>query len=571
MCRWRTLYDLDMKLTGAQIILKKIIEHKIGIIFEFPGGSICPVLDELYRYKKIKMICFRHEQAAIHAADAYARITKHPSVCMATSGPGASNLVTGIANAFMDSVPVVIITGQVAVWDLKKTPVRQRGFQELDIVSVVKSITKAAFLVNHVSDLARTIDKAFFIAKTGRPGPVLIDVPINVQYTSCEYKDTSLKLQERKPEASRETIRGVIRKLITAEKPLLLVGGGVVLSSAEDGLLKLVKKYNLPVCATLMGLNSVPGDYKFNLGMVGYAGSRISHLAVKVADFILGIGTRFDNRAFPEANKEFSKTAFIVHVDCDRNELNHRVRVNKAILSDAGYFLRIFAQELNKTKYTVNRQWQEQINSWKKEFGDKPKDKLKPPFILKRLSELLGKKVAVITTDVGQHQLWTAQYFKFKRPNSLVTSGGLGTMGFGLPAAIGAQLADPGAAVFNITSDGSFQMNIQELATVKDYRLPIKIILLNNRCLGLVRQIQQFAFCSRYASTRLNSGVDFVKIAFGYGIDAFSVKSPKDVEMALKKIIASKKSVLVDFRIDEFENVFPVRIKGKVIYNNAKS
>jgi len=566
---------MKMKLTGAQIIIKKLVEYKVEQIFEFPGGSICPILDELYRSKKIKTICFRHEQAAIHAADAFARARKAPSVCMATSGPGAANLVTGIANAFMDSVPVVIITGQVAVWDLKRDrPVRQRGFQELDIVSVVKSITKQAFLVNHVSALAETIDKAFFIAKSGRPGPVLIDIPINVQYTACAYRNRKSVLQEKKPVCSQDVIKKIAVKLLTAKKPLVIAGGGVILSSAEQRLQKLLKGYDLPVLETLMGLTSVPSSYGLNLGMVGYAGSKLAHLLVKEADFILGLGLRFDNRAFPEANHEFSKDSFIVHVDCDRHELNHRVKVGQAVFSDIGLFLDLLLRELKKRSKKSASLWQGQIRDWKRFFDleeNRHKVSLSPELILNKLSKAVGDRNVLVTTDVGQHQLWTAQHLKFQQPNTLITSGGLGTMGFGLPASIGAQIAKPNSLVLNITSDGSFQMNIQELATIKDYNLPVKIILLNNKCLGLVRQIQEFAFCKRYHSTKVNSKVNFLKIASSYGIDTLSVKTTQEIEPALKKLISAKRSMLVEFKISESENVFPVRIKGKVIYNNART
>lgn len=562
----------NMGLTGAQIIVKKLIEHNIRIVFEFPGGSICSILDELNRIKKIRTLVFRHEQAAIHAADAYARITKKPSVCMATSGPGASNLVTGIANAYMDSVPVVIITGQVAVWDLKKDrPVRQRGFQELDIVSVVKTITKAAFLVNKVSDLPGVMDKAFFIAQQGRPGPVLVDVPINLQYTCCPAgKYRRLNLKWKKPLCSKSAIREIAKKLAAAKRPLVLAGGGVILSSAASELMSLLKRYQLPVAQTLMGLTSVAGDYALNLGFVGYAGSRISNLALKKTDFILGLGLRFDNRAFPGGNKDISPSAYIVHVDCDKAEFNHRVIADKTIFADARLFLKELLDELKKNEHNPKDEWIRDLHSGKNEIpGRKNESGLTPESILSGLSALLSNKKIIVTTDVGQHQLWTAQYFKFSKPNSLVTSGGLGTMGFGLPAAIGAQLAEPKARVLNITSDGSLQMNIQELATIKDYKLPVKIILLNNKCLGLVRQIQEFAFCRRYVSTKLNAAVDFVKIARAYGISAFSVKKPSQVKNALNKIIGSKKSMLVDFRISELENVYPVRIKGKVIYSRA--
>ena len=561
-----------MKLTGAQIIIKKLLEHNTRIVFEFPGGSICPILDELTRARKIKLLVSRHEQAAIHAADAYARLTKQPSVCMATSGPGASNLVTGIANAYMDSAPMVIFTGQVAEWDLKKDRlVRQRGFQELDIVSVVKSITKAAYLVNNLSSLGPIIDRAFFIAEEGRPGPVLIDIPINIQYTRINYKGKKANFKEKRLTCSKEIILEITKRLKKAKRPLVLAGGGVILSSSQTYLLSLLKKYRLPVAETLMGLTSVPNNYEFNLGLVGYAGSRVASLAIKEADFILGLGLRFDNRAFPEARDEFSKKAYLVHVDCDKHELNHRVLVDKAILCDCYLFLKGFLAGLRN--YKVSDAWLKRIHTLKTEYGFaniKNKPLMRPVSILNRLSELLKDKNAVITTDVGQHQLWTAQYFKFNRPNSLITSGGLGTMGFGLPAAIGVQMARPRSLVFNITSDGSLQMNIQELATVRDYKLPVKIILFNNQCLGLVRQIQEFAFCSRYVSTRINSKVNFVKIAQAYGLEAFCVTRPQDLEAALRKVIASKKSILLDLRINEFENVYPVRIKGKVIYESAR-
>ncbi len=562
-----------MELSGSQIIIKELIKQKVNLVFEFPGGSICPILDELYRQKTIKTIVFRHEQGAIHAADAYARVTHKPAVCMATSGPGASNLVTGIANAFMDSVPVVVITGQVAVWDIKKNPmVRQRGFQELDIVSVVKSITKAAFLVTDISELALIMEKAFFIANDGRPGPVLVDIPINIQYSLYKYKGTRLKAQKEPVRFSFADNDEVIKRFLSAKRPLVIAGGGVVLSSAQNELISLLKKFELPVVETLMGLTAVPGDYRLNFGLIGYAGSRSANTLVRQADFILGVGLRFDNRAFPEANKEFADGAYLIHVDCDKHELNHRVAVNRAVLSDAKTFLRDFLSALKNKDYEVNYEWMRQACIWRNDFEPQNQSisaRLNPRFILSRLSMLLKNSDAVITTDVGQHQLWTAQYFKFAASHSLVTSGGLGTMGFGLPAAIGAKLARPSANVINITSDGSFQMSLHELATLKDNKLPVKIILLNNRCLGLVRQIQEFVFSQRYMSTRMNAQMDFVRISRAFGVDAISVTDELGVEPALKKVVSSRKSILVNFRIKQSENVFPVRIKGKTIYKNA--
>lgn len=562
-----------MGLTGAQIIVRKLIENKVDIVFEFPGGAICPILDELYRLKRIKTICFRHEQAAMHAADSYARITKRPSVCMATSGPGASNLVTGIANAFMDSVPVVVITGQVAVWDLKKDrPVRQRGFQELDIVSIVKTITKASFLVHNVSDLSLILDKAFSIAQEGRPGPVLVDVPINLQYTPSSIGYSKAHSRKIKPIVCKHSvIKYIAKKMLFARKPLVLAGGGIIISDSRTDLGDLVYRHRLPVAETLMGLTGVSTDYALNLGLVGYAGSRAAAQALKEADFVLGLGLRFDNRAFPCGSKDFSRFAFIAQVDCDKNEFNHRVIVGKIVFSDLKYFLKELALELKRMKYISSQDWMNKIANLKKENVRLNEKTLTPRLIMEKLSAALKNKNTVVTTDVGQHQLWMAQYFKFNQRHRLVTSGGLGTMGFGLPAAIGAQFADKESIVLNITSDGSFQMNIQELATIRDYNLPVKIILLNNKCLGLVRQIQEFAFSQRYASTRLNSNVDFCKIVESYGIDAFCLKKVSEIDSALSMFISARKSIFLEVQINEFENVYPMHVKGEVIYGDANA
>ena len=564
-----------MKNTGAQILLKKLIEHNVSVVFEFPGGSICPILDELYKYNKIKTIVFKHEQAAIHAADGYARILMRPAVCMATSGPGASNLVTGIANAFMDSIPLVIITGQVAVRDLKKNrPIRQRGFQELDIVSVVRSITKAAYSAKRVSDLPGVIDKAFFIASQGRPGPVLVDIPINLQYTqSCRNVAAAKKYKQKALKCPGRIVKDTASQFAISKRPLIISGGGVILSRASSRLLGLLKSQRLVVLETLMGLTSVPSDYELNLGLVGYSGSRISEIALKEADFVLGLGIRFDNRAFPQGSAAFSKNAYIVHVDCDRNEFNHRVIADRTAWADVNWFLAEFNKKLGGLEILSKDCWRKRIKFLKRDSAPFSYacggNRLRPQFILSKLSGMLKKKNIIVTTDVGQHQLWTAQHFNFYRENSLVTSGGLGAMGFGLPAAIGANFADRKARVFNITSDGSLQMNIQELATIRHYKLPIKIVLLNNKCLGLVRQIQEFAFDKRFESTLVNSEVDFVSIAKAYGINAFSVESENKVEAALNELVNSRESLLVDFHIGRNENVYPIRIKGKTIYNAA--
>ena len=562
-----------MLIKGAQILLRKLVQHKVKLIFEFPGGSTAPILDEIFKSKRIKTIVFKHEQAAAHAADAYARISGYASVCMATSGPGASNFVTGIANAYMDSVPMVAITGQVAEWDMKKdTPVRQHGFQELDIVEVVKSITKKTYLVKKIKDIPKIIDEAFFIAESGRPGSVLIDIPINLQYSKIPFRKSmikSYKFKEKKIEVPSMAIKKAADKILNAKNPLILAGGGVITSGSVNKIKQLINKYNFPVCTTLMGVSTVQSDYKYNLGLVGYAGSKASSLAIENADLILALGIRFDNRAFPQGQKCFSKKAYIIHVDRDKAELNHRVIANMSLHADLNNFLDKFSRELKKHKLKVNGEWLKSIDSWKKKFSfsySKSKNAVKPQKVLENLSELTRKKKAVFTTDVGQHQLWSAQYLKLAKPKTFITSGGLGTMGFGLPAAIGCQFADKNALIINVTSDGSFQMNIQELATIAHYKLPIKIIMLNNRCLGLVRQIQEFAFGGRYASTKLNQEVDFCKIANSYGIKSFKLTKPSQIKSCLNSVIKHKGSAFLDVRIDKFENLFPIRVAGKVLY-----
>jgi acetolactate synthase-1/2/3 large subunit len=562
-----------MLVKGTQILIKKLIQHNVKLIFEFPGGSTAPLLDEIYKNRHIRTIVFKHEQAAAHAADAYARITGKAGICMATSGPGASNLVTGIANAYMDSVPMIAITGQVAEWDMKGTmSVRQHGFQELDIIEVVRSITKKTYLVNKIEDISEIIDKAFFIAESDRPGPVLVDIPINLQYSQIAFRKkmiTPRKFKHRKIKIFSGAINNSVEKFLSARKPLILVGGGIVISGCVDKLRELVYRYNIPVCSTLMGLSAISSDYKYNLGLVGYAGSKASNLAIENADLILALGIRFDNRAFPQGQKCFSKMAYIIHVDCDKAELNHRVIADMTLHSDLNDFLDKFSREIRKYKFLINSRWLKSIESWKSKFYfsyRKSNRIVKPQNILELLSELTKERNVIFTTDVGQHQLWAAQYLKLNNPKTFITSGGLGTMGFGLPAAIGCQFANRNALVINITSDGSFQMNIQELATIVYYKLPIKIIMFNNGCLGLVRQIQEFVFAKRYPSTRMNHNIDFCKIVDSYGIKSFKLTNPSQINSILSKTLNYKESAFLEVKIDEFENLFPIRVAGRVLY-----
>ncbi|RJP28965.1 MAG: biosynthetic-type acetolactate synthase large subunit [Candidatus Omnitrophota bacterium] len=554
-----------MKNNGAEIITKKLSQHGVKFVFEFPGGSICPILDEIAKSPDIKIICFRHEQAAMLAAQGYSMATGKTSVCMATSGPGASNLVTGIANAYMDSIPVVVITGQVAVWDLKsRRKIRQRGFQELDIVSVARSITKHAYLVKDVNELGKVLDKAFFIAASGRPGPVLVDIPINVQYT--QGKSTSVEFKSPRVVSLKNKIKPLVSKLLGSKRPLVVLGGGIMISGVKEQIGKIIMRHKIPVVTTLMGLSAIDSDCMLNLGLTGYAGSRQAEDALRQADFILGLGLRFDNRAFPKASKEFSRNAFIAHVDCDSSELNHRVRVNMAIEADLKVFIKEFDLQLKERPFVAGYDWRNSVVRMKKELLNKRLRAKGPCFLIQELSALLKNRHAIITTDVGQHQLWTAQCFDITDKQKLLFSGGLGAMGFGLPAAIGAQIARRNFQVVNITSDGSFQMNIQELATIREYNLPVKIIVLNNKTLGLVRQIQEFAFSKRYVSTVMNFDADFVSIAKAYGIKAKRIYRAGDAGRYLRELVNSRQSMLLEFVVNGTQNVYPVRIKGKTIY-----
>jgi acetolactate synthase-1/2/3 large subunit len=539
--------------TGAQIVLEALKRVGVDTVFGYPGGAVLPLYDALYDCE-IRHILTRHEQGAVHAADGYARATGKVGVCIATSGPGATNLVTGIANAYMDSVPLLAITGQVAT-NLLGTD----AFQEADITGITLPITKHSYLVKKVEDLPRIMLEAFHIASTGRPGPVLIDLPKDVQVNSTEADfPEKLHLPGYKPNyhGHPRQIQLAAEALAEAQKPVIMAGGGVAISGAQQELLELVELIKVPVVTTLMGLGVLPGDHSLNLGMVGMHGTVAANYAVSECDLLLAVGARFDDRVTGDIT-HFAPKAKIIHIDIDPAEIGKNVRVDIPIVGDAKSVLRALINKLEPLQ--DKKEWKEQVKDWQEKYplNYKQDDKLRPQFVVEEICRLTQGE-AIITTEVGQNQMWAAQYFRCLRPRQLITSGGLGTMGYGFPAAIGAQAGCPDQVVFDIAGDGSIQMNIQELATAVNYRLPVKIAILNNGYLGMVRQWQELFFNRRYSSTTLQGNPDFVKLAEAYGTKGIRVKSKEEVEPAIKEALDFDGPVILDFLVEPEENVFPM-------------
>ncbi len=559
-----------MKLTGAQILLESLRREDVEVVFGFPGGAVIDIYDQLPNYP-LRHVLARHEQGAIHAADGYARASGRVGVCLVTSGPGATNAVTGIATAYMDSVPVVIITGQVP------TPlIGNDAFQEVDIVGITRPCTKHNYLVKDVRDLARTIKEAFYLAATGRPGPVLIDLPKDVQQATCAYSyPQSIKMRSYNPTytPNPKQVAKVADVLRKAKKPILYAGGGVIASAASEELTWLARSQRIPVTATLMALGCFPADDPLWLGMLGMHGTYAANMAMSDADLILAIGSRFDDRVTGKLS-EFAKKAKIVHIDIDPTSIQKNLAVDIPVVADCKSFLSALRQSLEADGETAEKQdfsrlnaWHEQVTEWK---AEKPlayaqeNGAIKPQHVVEIISRLT-KGEAVITTEVGQHQMWVAQFYQFTRPRSFLTSGGLGTMGFGFPAAIGAQMACPDRLVIDVAGDGSIQMCIQELATAVCYNLPVKIVILNNGFLGMVRQWQELFYEKNYCSTCLDVAPDFVKLAEAYGAAGFRVTDPAKVESVLTEAFALPKTVIVDVVIEREENVAPMVPAGKSI------
>ncbi|MDI6735981.1 MAG: biosynthetic-type acetolactate synthase large subunit [bacterium] len=548
------------KLNGAQILVESLIKEGVEVIFGYQGGSVLPIFDVLYD-APIKFIMVRHEQGAAHAADGYARSTGKVGVCLATSGPGATNLVTGIATAYMDSIPMVALTGQVP------TPmIGNDAFQEADIVGITRPITKHNYLVKKPSDLAHTVKEAFHIASTGRPGPVLIDLPKDVSTGIAEYKYPD-KIEIRSYNPTYCGHPGQIKKsaelISEAKKPVIYAGGGVLTSGASRELIELAEKTSIPVTTTLMGLGGFPATHPLFLGMLGMHGTKYANFAMVETDLIIAIGARFDDRITGKLD-EFATNSTIIHIDIDPASISKNVKAHLPIVGD----VRCVLTELNKIAQPPEiTSWLKKINEWKENHPltyKKGDGCLRPQFIIEEIGKVTQGK-AIITTEVGQNQMWAAQYYKCDYPRHFLSSGGLGTMGYGFPAAIGAQVGNPDKIVFDIAGDGSIQMNIQELMTAVQYKLPVNVAILNNQYLGMVRQWQELFYNKRYAHTSLAMSPDFVKLAEAYGAKGIRVTEEKDVRQALEQAIASPKPVLIDFRIVEEENVFPMVPAGAAL------
>jgi len=551
-----------MKLTGSKILLESLIQEGVDTIFGYPGGTVINIYDDLMG-SSIKHVLTRHEQAAVHAADGYARATGKVGVAIATSGPGATNTITGIATAYMDSIPLVVITGQVPT-----ALIGNDAFQEADLIGITRPITKHNYLVKNVNDLARIVKQAFFIARTGRPGPVVIDLPKDVQIATAkfEYPDT-VELRGYKPTFSGNVrmVEKAVKMMLTAKKPVLYVGGGATLTDAHSELLELAETLQAPVTTTLMGMASFPTRHPLSLGMLGMHGTYYANMAVTNSDLLIALGARFDDRVTGKI-ATFAPHAKIIHVDVDPTSIKKNVRVDLPIVGDLRDVLIKMNKKLVEHKDEVAQTraalklWHEEIAAWRKEQPmsyKSSKTEIKPQFVIEKLRELSSDD-AIITTEVGQHQMWTAQFFDFTQPRTFLTSGGLGTMGYGLPAALGAQAAFPERQVIDISGDGSFQMNSQELATLVQYRLPVKIVILNNNFLGMVRQWQQLFFDKRYSQTCMDLPIDFIKLAEAYGANGLRASKPEEVEEVIKQALAIPGPVIMEFKVSREENVMPM-------------
>jgi len=556
-----------VKLKGTDIFIKYLKEEGVEVIFGYPGGSALPIYDALYD-ADIRHVLVRHEQGAAHAADAYARATGKVGVCLATSGPGATNLVTGIANAYMDSVPMVAFTGQVAVPLLGKD-----AFQEVDITGITLPITKHNYLVKDTRDLARVIKEAFFIARTNRPGPVLVDLPRDVMTGEIEFSEENVKMSLRGYRVLKSPNAGQVvlaaKAIEEAKRPLIYAGGGVISSDAAPELRELAEKMEIPVTTTLMAMGSFPATSHLYLGMLGMHGTRYANYAVSECDLLIAIGARFDDRVTGNL-ASFAPHAQVIHIDIDAAEIGKNVQSHIPIVGDVKQVLREIIHRLKARP--VRTEWHELIDRWKEDFpltySEPPEDdSIMPQYVIEKIYDITDGK-AIITTEVGQHQMWTAQYYKFVHPRTFITSGGLGTMGFGLPAAIGAQIGCPDRKVINIAGDGSIQMNIQELCTAVEQRLPIVICILNNQFLGMVRQWQQLFYQGRYSYTDISLQPDFVRLAEAYGAIGMRVTKMSEVEPALRKALAeTERPVMIDFRVAREANVFPMVPPGESLQN----
>ncbi|XTI73229.1 biosynthetic-type acetolactate synthase large subunit [Acidithiobacillus sp. AC3] len=555
------------ELTGAEIVVRALRDEGVETVFGYPGGAVLYIYDELDKQEAVQHVLVRHEQAAVHAADAYSRSTGKVGVALVTSGPGATNAVTGIATAYMDSIPLVVITGQVPV-----ALIGNDAFQEVDTVGITRPCTKHNFLVRDVNELAQTIKTAFYLAASGRPGPVLIDIPKDVTAKRCRYEyPDKVQLRSYKPTVKGHSgqLRKALQLITAAERPLFYTGGGIILSDSAAELTQLVRRCDAPITNTLMGLGGYPASDRQFLGMLGMHGTYEANMAVQHCDVLVALGARFDDRVTGNLS-HFAPHAKIIHVDVDPASISKNVKVDVPVVGDLRSVLREMnelAEEMGIGGGSLERWWA-QIAEWRQRdclHYTQTDTIIKPQYVVQKLFELTAGN-AIVTSDVGQHQMWAAQFYGFDRPRRWINSGGLGTMGFGLPAAMGAQMAEPQSTVVCVTGEGSIQMNIQELSTCQQYKLPIKVACLNNGYLGMVRQWQEFFYEERYASSYMDALPDFVKLAEAYGHIGLRAEKPADVEPVIREALRLKdRMVFMDFLVDRTENVYPMVPAGAAL------
>lgn len=555
--------DCTKTMNGALMLIESLKKENVEMIFGYPGGAVLPIYDKLYQSGLVHILP-RHEQGAIHAAEGYARVSGKPGVVIATSGPGATNLVTGLADAMIDSLPLVVFTGQVAT-----SVIGSDAFQEADILGITMPITKHSYQVRRPEDLPRVIKEAFHIATTGRPGPVLIDIPKDVASFEGEFRyDHEISLPGYQPvkEPNYLQIRKLVEAVSSAQKPVILAGAGVLHGKASEDLKNYAEQQQIPVAHTLLGLGGFPADHPLFLGMAGMHGTYTANMALYHCDLLISIGARFDDRVTGNL-KHFAKSAKVAHIDIDPAEIGKIIETQIPVVGDS----KIVLQELLKQngKQGQSEEWKQQLSEWKEEYPlwytDNSEEGFKPQKLIEYIHQFTNGE-AIVATDVGQHQMWAAQFYPFREADKWVTSGGLGTMGFGLPAAIGAQLADRNATVVAILGDGGFQMTLQELDVIRQLNLPVKVVILNNECLGMVRQWQEIFYEERYSESKFSAQPDFVKLSEAYGIKGVRISSEEEAEEELQKALSSKEPVVVDVRVAKSEKVFPMIAPGKGLH-----
>ncbi len=557
-----------MELTGAEIVVRCLAEEGVEFVFGYPGGAVLNIYDEVFKQNKFKHVLVRHEQAAVHAADGYARASGRTGVALVTSGPGATNAVTGIATAYMDSIPLVVISGQVPT-----AAIGMDAFQEVDMVGITRPCVKHNFLVKDVKDVAVTIKKAFYLASTGRPGPVVVDIPKDVTQHKTEFvypKKVSMRSYNPVIKGHPGQVKRAVQMILDAKRPMIYTGGGVILSNASEELTQLTRLLGFPCTSTLMGLGGYPATDPLFTGMLGMHGTYEANMAMQHCDVLIAIGARFDDRVIGNPEHFFQDGRRIIHIDIDPTSIAKRVKVDVPIVGNVkdvlAEMIKLIQASKEKPDQPALKTWWTQIELWRARDClkyDRDSSLIKPQYVIEKMYEVTRGE-AYVTSDVGQHQMWAAQYYKFDQPRHWINSGGLGTMGFGMPAAMGVQFAHPEATVACITGEGSIQMNIQELSTCKQFNLPLKIILLNNRYLGMVRQWQEFFYGNRYAESYMDALPDFAKLAESYGHVGMKIEKPEDVEGALQEAFAMKERlVFMNFITDQAENVYPMIPAGK--------